>query len=675
MIRPMRAKQLLGVLLLIGLFWMPIFVRAASLAANVDAFFDDFNVPNASKQDLLENIHFPPYIYNRSRSPLGAVLMEVVDPLNTGTPFLGVSRSSTNPFDAWDEVISDGDVRNISTNSGYTEVYFRNTTTYGFNHGAGLSLYPGLGEMSVMDAGATMQMVSSNAATGPGFGIGFGYYAENGAYVSVSLTYQVRGSGDMLYVEIWSDQYGTPTGPIFVQNLMPGSPGVWYAEHIIIDDSMFHACVNGSCADVTLSNVVSGGHTFNITPARLDSYYMTARAATPGEDITMRVRDAWAKWVTSGQIVSIPIYPPAGGTYLRFEESHQSRDGDIAFDILDAAGNVLLADVTNGQDLSGIGTVPIRLRARLSRLSLDGLSPVLDWWRVVGYVLDTPTPTPSATATPTGTSTPTSTATNTPTPTNTPSPTPTRTPIPSCSFTVTPLTRSGNLVSASIQYTGSGTGVLDWVRISWVDALYLDWASLGGSTYYNGDAYNSPALTFVPWADSRFAPGETKIWTARWERLRSGDVTAVFSLSWCDTVTLTWPDAATATPAVTPVPTNTPEPLGVTLQQNYAALLYMASNLSQPAQTLRGTVSGGSGGPYLVAITTHSPSGRDTAYTMNSTGLFILQPTDARDPDFGTTEIGTWYAWAQAVDVSTGLSASSSPVRWDVAWYPIHALP
>ena len=113
----------------------------------------------------------------------------------------------------------------------------------------------------------------------------------------------------------------------------------------------------------------------------------------------------------------------------------------------------------------------------------------------------------------------------------------------------------------------------------------------------------------------------------------------------------------------------------MTLQQDYASLLYMASHLSQPAQTLRGMVTGGSGGPYQVVITVRSPSGTDTQYIMLSTGPVLLRPADAGDPDFGTTEIGTWQAWATALDAATGMSAVSSPVQWYVAWYPIHELP
>lgn len=386
---------------------------ASPLKAETVVFFDGFDSADAIKQDTVENIHFTTYIYNRSRSPAGAVLMEVVDPLNTSIPFQGIGRSSTDPYDAWDAFLTPGDTGSIDVYNDYTAMNFDHTSAHsGPGHGNGLVFGSGAGAMSLVDAGASMFLVGCTS-NGPGFGTGFSYAVVNGATVSVSLTYQCRTGTDRIYIEIWSNQHGPPSGPIFTSAIMNGAPGTWYNEHVWITSSRFYACVNGNCTDTPLTNIVHSGDTYDIQPANFGSFGMTNRAWWTGHFIQTRVRDAWVKWVTDGVIVSQPISPPSGG-YLRFEEAHQDRAGGITFDILDSAGNVIYADVSDGQDLRHIIGGPIRLRANFSRSNLDALSPVLDFWRVVGIVPDPPPPTNTATQTPSQTPAPTNTATQTP---------------------------------------------------------------------------------------------------------------------------------------------------------------------------------------------------------------------------------------------------------------------
>jgi hypothetical protein len=58
----------------------------------------------------------------------------------------------------------------------------------------------------------------------------------------------------------------------------------------------------------------------------------------------------------------------------------------------------------------------------------------------------------------------------------------------------------------------------------------------------------------------------------------------------------------------------TPEPLMVALQADYSALLFMAPELGQPTQILRGSVSGGTP-PYAVSMRGQSPSSRWQTYS------------------------------------------------------------
>ena len=539
------------VISLLAFIFLVTHALAAYHAVPLRLFIDQFSVQDSNKQAEVENIHFPDYVYNRSRSPLGAVLMEIVDPLNTTNPFDGVVRTSTDSFDAWDFILSSGDTGSVTVFPNFTTIYFQNTSSPGTGHGSGLRVAPpgtsGTGSMGYFDAGVTLMMAS---CSGGGTGPGFDYYAQNGAHISISLTFFCNPR--RIYVEIWSNQYGPPTGPIYTSGVInPAATRTWYDERITIDGNTFTAEVNGVLTSVPLTSIVSGGHTYDIRPARFDNFYITNRGWRPGTTNTAYIYNAWVKWVTEGYILSVPISLPPGGSFIRFEESHQNRGGSITFDILDNAGNVLLSNVSNGTDLSSITASSIRLRATFSRLGLDDISPLLDWWSVW---IDQPlaiTDTPMPTQTPTRTPTPTTTAT------------PTRTPTP------------------------------------------------------------------------------------------------------------------TNTPTSTPTPTNTPDPLMADIQADYAALLYMAPELGQPTQILRGLVLGGVP-PYSVDVYVAKPSGMTTRYILGNVGVnvgvFVLNETNTGDAYFGVDEEGEWTAWVSAVD-SQGWTVTSLPVTWYVSWYPVHGSP
>lgn len=113
-------------------------------------------------------------------------------------------------------------------------------------------------------------------------------------------------------------------------------------------------------------------------------------------------------------------------------------------------------------------------------------------------------------------------------------------------------------------------------------------------------------------------------------------------------------------------------PLTGTISVTYPKLLLLARNLGQPAQTLFGSVMGGVG-PYTVSVHIFSPGGVETVHTLSVT-TWTLSPSDAGDLDLGTTEIGTWRAWADLRD-SAGRTFRTGSVTWDVAWFPVHGRP
>jgi hypothetical protein len=140
---------------------------------------------------------------------------------------------------------------------------------------------------------------------------------------------------------------------------------------------------------------------------------------------------------------------------------------------------------------------------------------------------------------------------------------------------------------------------------------------------------------------------------------------------------LTCASPATPTPVSLPThaPTETPlpGPLVLTLIPSHSQLVYFGPQLGQPAQALSGTVHGGDAN-YQVTIFTRSPSGSVRAYALSSSGNFLLDAESSGDPYLGTSEQGTWSAWAVAQDAS-GKAATSPTVTWEVNWWPVHGRP
>jgi hypothetical protein len=113
-------------------------------------------------------------------------------------------------------------------------------------------------------------------------------------------------------------------------------------------------------------------------------------------------------------------------------------------------------------------------------------------------------------------------------------------------------------------------------------------------------------------------------------------------------------------------------PLSGTISVTYAQLLLFAPNLGQPAQTLIGTVSGGIS-PYSILVWVRMPSGALISLA-HSGSTWSVTPDNSGDLNFGTTEEGSWTAWADLQD-STGQTYRTASVVWEVAWHPVHGLP
>ena len=113
-------------------------------------------------------------------------------------------------------------------------------------------------------------------------------------------------------------------------------------------------------------------------------------------------------------------------------------------------------------------------------------------------------------------------------------------------------------------------------------------------------------------------------------------------------------------------------PLSGTLSLTHSKLVYFASVLGLPAQTLYGNIHGGEE-PYSVVVHVLSPDGSESIHPLDE-NPWQLTPAAASDPDFGTNAIGTWRAWATIRD-SAGRSFQTASVTWEVAWYPVHGRP
>ncbi len=112
----------------------------------------------------------------------------------------------------------------------------------------------------------------------------------------------------------------------------------------------------------------------------------------------------------------------------------------------------------------------------------------------------------------------------------------------------------------------------------------------------------------------------------------------------------------------------------IELSRQYPYLVLMASNVGQPTQVLIGRLAAGNALPGRSVVVRWTVPG-DYAEFLNSKvvvtdadGRFRVESVNTGDPNFGTTEIGTWQARAEA------MGAISGSVNWEVRWYAVHVI-
>jgi hypothetical protein len=170
---------------------------------------------------------------------------------------------------------------------------------------------------------------------------------------------------------------------------------------------------------------------------------------------------------------------------------------------------------------------------------------------------------------------------------------------------------------------------------------------------------STPTRTYTPIVTPTvtFTPTSTRTWTPT--AMPTATFTPTSSRTWTPTVTPTW--MPTATPTLQ---------AALTLSRDYPYLLQCGPLVGEPAQVLRGRLSGSAvSGPMIrVALTDPNLLPRTYYAFADVAGDFILDALSTGDACFGSSEIGDWSA--QAFYDPLGLASNS--VQWSVSWYIIH---
>lgn len=135
------------------------------------------------------------------------------------------------------------------------------------------------------------------------------------------------------------------------------------------------------------------------------------------------------------------------------------------------------------------------------------------------------------------------------------------------------------------------------------------------------------------------------------------------------TATPTATKTPTQTPTLTPTATPTLAPT-LTLSRDYPFLLQCGPRVGEPAQVLRGQLTGSIMSGQLIRVVLTDPSfGTNTYYAItDATGAFVLDTSSTGDSCFGSSILGDWSA--QAYYDALGLA--SNVVQWNVSWFIIH---
>jgi len=135
------------------------------------------------------------------------------------------------------------------------------------------------------------------------------------------------------------------------------------------------------------------------TVSKPDAYGNIWWLTIAGSDVTYSVGSE-KEMILTAHVTSIKIEPENLASWDEFTEV-SSRGNDIVFDILDGnTGVMILHDISNGYDISGITATSIRLKATFSRTNPSS-SPAIDMWGV-SYYTNSPPNAPSNPSPPNG---------------------------------------------------------------------------------------------------------------------------------------------------------------------------------------------------------------------------------------------------------------------------------
>ncbi len=179
-------------------------------------------------------------------------------------------------------------------------------------------------------------------------------------------------------------------------SILGGSTGIW--GKLVSSTGVIHGAevqlTDGSSQNVDWNNLAVGdGRIFSIWEDERDTMSLYADAFGSVWTITQSVGSPSVSYVvgdeykrvTQAVVTSTVITPDPGFVrWHRFAALFALNSGSIRFDILDAEGNVLMADVNSFEDLSLLTTSSCRLRATVSRM-VPTRSPVLDAWNISWY--------------------------------------------------------------------------------------------------------------------------------------------------------------------------------------------------------------------------------------------------------------------------------------------------
>jgi|GEM_PF-7084634 len=262
-----------------------------------------------------------------------------------------------------------------------------------------------------------------------------------------------------------------------------------------------------------------------------------------------------------------------------------------------------------------------------------------------------------------------------------------RTPPPSTCPTITNAYISGagdlyfvvyNGMAVNTNFTGAS---LDWPDIPSPNRTvnYFAW---GADSFYPGNDASPPTAATDPSPDL-FTAGQTTFFRVNFSNpgVMAGTFTATlnFSLPCTATHSVSWGVPVTPTRTRTSTPTPTRIPLMGTSTVRYAAMLLNAPDYLLPSQMLGGTVMGGGGPEYTLAIYVKAPSQTDATasvygLTLDAPGPFTFAPPGADAMDFGCSEEGIWETWFMVTDPD-GEFVFSNRTSWAVNFPRSHGIP